>query len=106
MPMIPEDIMTGLTTLSASDNMNPRQRDLMTEGAALIKFQQHRVAEADRKQKHAEEELSRKNMEVLAMTGRVAAMEATVGMFRKHLLELAAVDPIVDFITCENQSDA
>lgn len=52
--MTPEDIRTGLQSIAANEQLNPRQRDIMTEGAALIKYQQYKVDEADGRRKEAE----------------------------------------------------
>lgn len=89
--MIPEDIMTGLTTLSASDNMNARQRDLMTEGSALIKFQQHQLREAHAAQKDAES--YSKNMDAINdnLRSRIASLLALCAYWRKQLCDLSTI---------------
>lgn len=89
MPMIPEDIMTGLQTLAASDNMNPRQREVMTEASGMIKFQQHRVTEAERKQKHAEDAWDKIADENKGLRARMAALVALEEYRRKGLMDLA-----------------
>lgn len=90
MPMITEDIITGLNSLAASDNMNHRQRDIMTEAAGLIKFQQYRVDEAERKQKDAEAIF--KQIDVLndALRTKLAGVIALQTRFRDQLLEMSA----------------
>ena len=87
--MIPEDIMTGLQSLAASENMNDRQRTLMTEAAAIIKFQQHRVSEAERLKDEAHHKCKQIFMLNEALNIRTAHAEATTELFRKHLTLLA-----------------
>jgi hypothetical protein len=89
MPMPPEDIMTGLQTLAASDTMNPRQREVMTEASGMIKFQQHRVSEAERKQKHAEDEWDKIAEENKGIRARLSALLALDEYRRKQLMDLA-----------------
>lgn len=101
MPMIPEDIMTGLTTLSASDNMNARQRDLMTEAAACIKYQQHRVREADARQKEAQDQAKQISSLNEAMTIRTTGILALNNYFRQQLVKLSELN----FIPQEENND-
>lgn len=89
--MIPEDIMVALQSLAASDNMNDRQRTVMTEAAACIKFQQHRVAEAERKQREAEEH--HKNIASICevLKERMDGVAALNDYFRQNLVNLSGL---------------
>jgi hypothetical protein len=96
MPMIPEDIITALTTISASENMNERQRVVMTEAAALIKHQQLLVMDADEGMKKAEKEVTRIMMFNCELRDQTARALALNDYLREQLGALGLLKAIPD----------
>lgn len=96
--MIPEDIMTGLQSLAASENMNPRQRDLMTEGAALIKYQQHQVSEAIKNKKDTDVECLSLRQQNSDLNAQMSSMLSVQGLFRQQLREMADYQLVIKAI--------
>ena len=91
MPMIPEDIITALTTLSASENMNDRQRVIMTEAAASIKHQQLLVMYAELEKKKSEARMLEMEISNNELRERVARVVALNDYWRQQLGVLGAL---------------
>lgn len=88
MPMNADDIMKGLAAFASSGTLDQGKRYLMTEAAGLIKFQQHRVMEAERKQQEALQQMGEVKAINDALKMRMSGMLATQIFFRKQLSEM------------------
>lgn len=88
MPMVPEDITTALTSFASAGTLDQGKRYLMTESAALIKFQQYRISEAENRQKQAQRDVMEIKQLNEALKARMAGMVSMQDYFRKHLSEM------------------
>lgn len=91
MAMNPEDIIKGLAAFAAGGTLDQGKRFLLTESAALLKFQQYRVYEAERKQGDAQHALTEIKALNEALQLRMAGMLAVQDHFRQQLLHMAAL---------------
>lgn len=91
MPMVPEDIMTGLSTFASAGTLDQGKRYLLTEAAGLIKFMQYRVQQAEEKQRDAQRDLAEIKQLNEAVRARMSGMTALQEHFKKQLWEMSKV---------------
>lgn len=91
MAMNPEDIMHGLTLFASGGQVDQGKRYLLTEAAALVKFQQHRIQQAENKQRDAQKEVTDIAAVNESLKSKMAAMVAVQNYFRQQLREMIAL---------------
>lgn len=87
-----DEIKTGLTQIAASENMNQRQRDIMTEAAGFIKYQEYCVQTAITRQLEAEGKYAEVSTANDDLKAKIASLTAIVGYWRKNLEGLAKME--------------